>query len=107
MCKGHTLEREKEEQLEANAQLQWEAFSPDAVERVQECFEKKGDLVDLINTLDIEYDKVDSLSNEQINEIVLAGILKSEDLQEQIIEQIDGELLQNYLVASGYIFNKA
>jgi len=107
MSERHDNERTKIEQDEQNAQYQWEAFKPDATDRVSECFENDGDLVDLINTLDLEYDELESLSNKQINEIVLDGTFKSHDNQEKLLENIDGEVLHEYLRASGYIFNKA
>lgn len=47
-----------------------ESFKKDAVQRVEDCLENNGDLVDLINTLDLEYSASDSLLNEQICEIV-------------------------------------
>ena len=68
--------KEEKEQDELNIKYQWEAFKPYCIERVKECLSTKGDLVDLINTLDLEYDPCDSLENDQINEIVYEAALK-------------------------------
>ena len=68
------IDRNKQEQDEQNMELQWKAFKPDAVARVKECFNEDGDLVDLVNTLDLEYDEDESLSNTQINEIVFEAV---------------------------------
>ena len=54
--------------------MRWEAFKPDAVFRVKECFEKNGDLRDLLNELDLSYDEYDSLSDSEINEIVTEAV---------------------------------
>lgn len=70
----HELDLIRREQDEQNLEIQFEAFKPDAVFRVKECFKNNGDLVDLINDLDMEYDSYESLSNSQINEIVLEAI---------------------------------
>ena len=104
---SHEIDHNKKEQEELNAHYQYEAFKPDSIDRISECFENNGDLVDLINTIDLEYDEYESLTNEQINEIVLCGVFKSPDNQEKLLENIDSEILHEYLRASGYIFNKA
>jgi len=62
---------DKQFQDEKAYELNWTSFKHDAVSRVSECLENNGDLVDLLNTLDLEFDKYDSLSNSQICEIVL------------------------------------
>ena len=61
---------DKQYQDEKNAELKWNAFKNDAVQRVEECLENNGDLVDLLNRLDLEWDQYESLSNEQIIYIV-------------------------------------
>lgn len=65
---------DKQYQDEKNYELKWTSFKTDAIKRVKDCFENNGDLVDLINELDLEFDDYDNLSNEQINEIVLEAV---------------------------------
>ena len=69
----HEIDTEKIEQDEKNDEIAFEAFKSDAINRMKDCFNNNGDLVDLINTLDMEFDGYDSLPNEQINEIVLSA----------------------------------
>jgi len=69
----HEVALSHKEQDELNAEIAYEAFKPDAIERVKECLDNDGDLMDLINTLDLEYDEYENLSNEQINEIVFSA----------------------------------
>jgi len=64
---------DKQYQDEKEYELKWNSFKSDAVNRVEECLGNNGDLVDLINDLDLEFDDYDSLTNEQINEIVLSA----------------------------------
>lgn len=59
---------------EKNAQLRWDSFYPDAVAQVKECLEKDGDLMDLINELDLNYDEYDNLENSEINDIVINAV---------------------------------
>ena len=61
---------DKQYQDEKNYELKWSSFKNDAVKRVEECLENNGDLVDLLNRLDLEWDQYESLSNEQIIYIV-------------------------------------
>lgn len=56
---------------EKNAELRWSSFSKDAIERMRDCLEEDGDVLDLINTLDIEFDSYENLSNSEIVEIIL------------------------------------
>jgi len=107
MLQSHEIDYNKKEQVERNRELQYQAFKYDAVSRITRCFEGNGDLVDLINDLDLEFDDYDSLTNSEINEIVIEGAFKNYSVQEQTLENIDGEILHEYLRASGYIFNKA
>lgn len=74
MVERHEIEdlrREKEEQEKVE---KWNAFFPEAVARIKECLENDGDLVDEINTLDLEYDDVDNLENKDINETVINAV---------------------------------
>ena len=65
---------DKQYQDEKNEQIKWESFRSDATSRVEQCFSEDGDLIDLINTLDLEYDNNDSLSHSQINEIIIESL---------------------------------
>jgi len=63
--------RNEERLREANETIRWEAFYPDAVDLVEACLKNDGDLVDLLNTLDLMFDEYDSLTNEEVNKIVI------------------------------------
>lgn len=69
----HEIELNNIERAEFNASIKYEAFKKEAIEIVRECLLSRGDLVDTLNTLDLEFDEYESLSNDQINEIVLAA----------------------------------
>lgn len=73
------LQRHELDDLHTEAQdyeqtLRWNSFKPDAVAQVTECLEKGGDLLDLINNLDLNYDEYDSLTNKEVNEIVIEAV---------------------------------
>ena len=71
----HELEDINREAKDIEHTLRWEAFRPDAIFQVKECLENNGDLVDLLNELDLNYDEYDSLTNSEINEIVTKAVL--------------------------------
>ena len=70
----HEIEDQHREAKDYEATLRWEAFRPDAVEQIKECLESGGDLRDLINTLDLNYDEYDSLTNSEINLIIIEAV---------------------------------
>lgn len=74
MLERHELEDQHREQQDYEQTLRWEAFRPDAVAQIKECLEKDGDLVDLINDLDLNYDECDSLTNSEINKLVIEAV---------------------------------
>lgn len=65
------LHREKQDFEQT---LRWEAFRPDAIYQITECLQKDGDLMDLINDLDLNYDEYDSLTNAEINSLVTEAV---------------------------------
>ena len=71
----HELEDIKREAQDIEQTMKWEAFRPDAVEQIAECIRKDGDLIDLINELDLYYDEYYSLINEEINTLVVEAVL--------------------------------
>lgn len=66
----HEIELNKIERDAGEEALAYIAFRKEAVARVKECFLHDGDLIDLLNTLDLEYSDEVSLVNWQINDIV-------------------------------------
>lgn len=72
----HEIELSRREQDERNAEIEYSAFKLDAIYRAKFCLKTEGDLVDLINELDLEWmedDDHSNLSNVQINEIVMTA----------------------------------
>ena len=65
--------------LDVEQTMRWESFKADAVYQVKECLGKGEDLVDLINELDFQFDDYDSLSNAEINDIVIEAVEKMKD----------------------------
>ena len=70
----YALELNKRDQDEWNRHIAWIDFREDAVAQVKECIEKDGDLRDLINTLDLNFDEYDSLKDSEINGIVYDAV---------------------------------
>lgn len=67
----YLAERAKDEM---NFQIKWDSFKLDAIERVRNCLENEESICDLINTLDLEWDRTESLENWQINEIIRKSV---------------------------------
>lgn len=67
----HELELSRREQDEINYNLALEAFEPDAIDRIVDCLKNKEDLIDLLNTLDLEYDRYESLPNDVISRMII------------------------------------
>lgn len=59
---------------EMNFNMKWDSFKLDATYRMRDCLENEESVCDLINTLDIEWDRTESLENWQINEIIRESI---------------------------------
>ncbi len=72
----HEIEMNKREQDEANRNIAWTSFREYAVDMVADCLKEDGDLLDLINDLDLEYDQYDSLENKDINAIICDAVKK-------------------------------
>lgn len=75
MIERHEIEDKKREEQDTEQTLRWEAFYPDAIEQIRECFKNNGDIVYLINYLDLHFDDYDSLSNEDINFLVCSAVV--------------------------------
>lgn len=75
MLERHELEDLHREKQDYEQTLRWEAFKPDAIAQIKECLEKDGDLLDLINDLDLHYDEYDSLTNKDINQLVIEAVM--------------------------------
>lgn len=74
MLERHKLEDLHREQQDYEQTLRWNAFRPDAVAQIKECLEKGEDLMDLLNDLDLHYDEYDSLTNKEVNELVIEAV---------------------------------
>ena len=72
MLERHEIDRLKEE-IEAQNDEDY-LFFENATSRVTECLLNGGDLVDVINDLDIEFSSWINLSNVQINKIVTLAV---------------------------------
>lgn len=70
----HELQDIHREAQDIQQTMRWEAFRSDSVYQITDCLEKGEDLVDLLNDLDLHFDEYDSLTNEQVNTLVIEAV---------------------------------
>jgi len=85
----HEIEDIRREAQDIEQTMKWEAFRPNAVEMIAECLRNDGDLVDLINDLDLNYDEYNSLTNSDINTLVIDAVIMVNTPNRKIKEIID------------------